>query len=51
MRIPVTASSPVKVFRVAAFSGVKRSSAAAMSARTSASVYRYGVARRDPPTP
>jgi len=51
IRIPVTASSPVNVFIVAARSGLNSSSAACTRARTSASEYRYGVARRGPAGP
>ena len=48
IRIPVTAIIPTSVVIVAARSGVNSSSAALITAWTSALVNRYGVARREP---
>ena len=45
-RIPVTASSPIRVANVARRSGVRSELVAAISAVMSASEYKYGLARR-----
>ena len=45
MRMPVTASSPINVANVARRSGVRSAAVAAIRAATSASEYKYGLAR------